>query len=134
MSDIHGFTAEQLISTYLTLRDNRDAIKAELEGKLDTLKEQMEVIEMAFLDNMNRTGDQSIKTESGTVFRKTSTRVGIANWDETIEFIKLSGLYSLLNHAVNKTAVVEYVKEHGEPPAGVNFTQYDEVQVRKGKG
>lgn len=126
-----GFTTEQLISKYIELRDRRDQAAAAVKKQVELLDAGMDAIAATLLNQMNAAGETSRKTEQGTAFIKEVNFVGIGNWDTAFTFILTNQAFNLLNHAVNKTAVLEYVAEKGTPPPGVNLSVKREVQVRR---
>lgn len=126
-----GFTTEQLIDKYIELRDRRDAKSDAIKKELAILNAGMDAIAANLLDEMNAAGETSRKTDRGTAFIKVVDFVGVGNWDTTLTSILTNQQYNLLNKAVNKMAVKEYIAEHGTPPPGVNYTEKREVQVRR---
>jgi len=55
-------------------------------------------------------------------------------WNGILTHIRKFGNWNLLNKAVNKTAVKEYIEVHKAPPPGVKYDSYRDLQWRKGKG
>ena len=53
------------------------------------------------------------------------------DFDTFMAFVRENNAENFLKKDVNKTAVMEYVKEHGTPPPGVNMTSRREVQIRR---
>lgn len=126
------FTSEQLIARYIELRDQIAAIKKRAEDEIKPLQGFMDVIASQMLSDMNDSGETSKKTPAGTVFKKQSAFVGVQDWDELLPYIVSTESWTLLNRAVNKTAVLEYMKENEDAvPPGVNISFKNEVQFRK---
>jgi len=128
-----GFTTDDMIAKYISLRDAKEKLAAELKVKLKPITEAMDTIANVLLDGMNKDGETTKKTDSGTAFIKTSEFVGIADWDTFMVFVDENNATNFLKKDVNKTAVQEYIKEHSVPPPGVNFTARREVQIRRPK-
>ncbi len=122
---------DSIIKKYVELRDAIDAVNNEAKKKVATLTEAQDVLSSVLMKLAKEQGVSSFKTDSGTAFVQTKTYAGIANWNQTIEYIKANDAYNLLNKAVNKTAVKEYIDKHEIPPPGVNWTVEQEIQVRR---
>jgi len=81
-------TAEQLISAYVKMRDDRDAKVKEFEVFKKARNAQMEQITAALGKIMRDTGVDSLKsTSAGTAFKATKDFVGIDDWPTFMEFI-----------------------------------------------
>jgi hypothetical protein len=53
-------------------------------------------------------------------------------WDEVLNHIQETGLWALLNKAVNKTTVKEMIEAQQQPP-GVKYTAFKDLAWRRGK-
>lgn len=122
---------DSIIKKYVELRDAIDAVNAEAKKKVAALEEAQETIASVLMKLAKEQGVTSFKTESGTAFVSTKDHVGISDWNRTIEYIEQNKAWNLLNKAVNKTAVKEYIAQHEIPPPGVNYTVMQEIQVRR---
>lgn len=122
---------DSIIKKYVELRDAIDAVNAEAKKKVAALEEAQETIASVLMKLAKEQGVTSFKTESGTAFVSTKDHVGISDWARTIEYIEQNKAWNLLNKAVNKTAVKEYIAQHEIPPPGVNYTVMQEIQVRR---
>lgn len=130
------FTTDQIIEQYIALRDRKEALAAKLKADSEPIIEAMEAIEAFMLDLMNKSGENTKATSAGTAFIKTSEFVGIASgqWDEFWKFVENEpNGASFVKKDANKTAVMEYIKEHGVPPPGINYSAKREVQFRRPK-
>lgn len=122
---------DSIIKKYVELRDAIDAINAETKKKVAVLEEAQETISSVLMKLAKEQGVTSFKTESGTAFIATKDHAGVADWNRVIEYIQQHGAWNLLNKAVNKTAVKEYITKNETPPPGVNYTVMQEIQVRR---
>lgn len=121
----------ELIDQYITLRDAVDEETNKLKTRLKTAVEVMNCIEACLLEKLDVAGVESSSSKEGTVFFTTSTRCGVGDWDELLPFI-MDGNPQLLNKAVNKTAVKEFMDENeGALPPGVNWGEERVIQIRK---
>lgn len=128
------FTTEQIIEKYITLRDRKEALASQLKLDLEPLVAAMDAIEGFLLDDMNKSGEQSKATAAGTAFIKTSEFVGVSDFGEFAAFTDTQpDGKRFFKKDANKTAVQEYIKEHGVPPPGIKYTTAREVQIRRPK-
>lgn len=128
------YTSEQVIEQYIILRDRKEALTAQLKTDLEPIVGAMETIEGYLLDLMNKSGESSKATPAGTAFIKTSEFVGVSDFAEFAAFTDTQeDGKRFFKKDANKTAVQEYIKEHGVPPPGIKYTTAREVQIRRPK-
>ena len=125
------YPVDKLIAKYLELRQQKAAIEKEAKEKVSAIDESMSLLETALKAEAERQGVTSFKTGSGTAFLTTVDRASVADWGAVLDYIKQNDGYDLLNKAVNKTAVREFVEKNKVAPPGVNFTSAIGINVRK---
>lgn len=128
-----AFTVDEVISKYLDLREQIEKIEADHKAKTAPLKSAMEGIEKYLLALSNKTGQTQFGTERGTAFLSTVTACKVSDWEATKKYIQDHGAFHLLNKAVNKTAVGEFIEQHAVPPPGVEWVKMREIKVRSKK-
>jgi hypothetical protein len=121
---------EEIIGKYIDLRDSIERETKALANKLAPSQAAMKTIETYLMKVTNETGQTKLGTKHGTAFVTTKTGCNVADWDLTLPFI-LNGNTHLLNKAVNKTAVGEYIEKNGQPPPGINWVVMKEIQIRR---
>lgn len=124
---------EVLVQTYLTLRKEREMLKAEFESKDNELKADMERIETALLDVCNKTNVNGLKTQHGTVTRQVKDRFFCTDWDNFRKFVETEGSIDLLERRIHQRNFKEFMAERqgdGLPP-GVNVLREFDIVVRK---
>ena len=124
---------EQLVTTYLSIRGERERIKMEYEQADARLKEDLSVLELAMLDVCNNTKADSIKTQYGTVIRKLNERFYCNDWDNFKDFVLEHKAVELLERRIHQGNFKEFMAEHeadGLPP-GVNVMREYGIVVRK---
>lgn len=128
-------TTEAVMTRYFELRDEEATTLARHKAEIEPIKEEMLLIQRYMTDVMNQQGVSQTGVKGvGTAFFQTKDTVSITDWDATIKFIDDNAAFHLLNRAVNKTAVKEYVEANeGALPPGVKLDVWREVQFRKGK-
>ena len=129
MSDT--LTVDAVIDTYIKLRSQKEVVEADVKQQVAGIKEKMLKLEAWIQAKADETGVKSFKTDHGTAFMSTSDFASVGNWDAVLEFIQKNEAYDLLNKAVNKKAVREYLDANGAVPPGVNFGTKIGVSVRR---
>jgi len=124
---------EDVIAGYLKLRREKEAIEARAKAELAEVKEKMEVLENYILRVLNESGADSIKVSGlGTAYLSLKSYASVADRVALRAFIEETGEIDLLNMAVNKTALQEYMAANdGRVPPGVNYKTEREVVIRK---
>lgn len=124
-------TVDQAIAAYMKLRATKAEVEARIKDEVTQLEASMDKIEAWIKTQADKMGVTSFKTKYGTAFLTTKDYANVENWDATLNFIKETGAYDMLNKAVNKTAVRGYIEQNKAVPPGVNYGTKIEVSVRK---
>jgi|TARA_R110000822_G_scaffold111696_2_gene242490 flagellar hook-associated protein FlgK len=124
-------TVDKVIGTYIKLRAQKEAVEADVKDQLANIKVKMSKLEAWIQAKSDETGVKSFKTDHGTAFMSTSDFASVGDWDAVLSFIKDNDAYDMLNKAVNKKAVREYLDLNGAIPNGVNFGTKISVSVRR---
>lgn len=125
--------AEVLVATYLTLRAEREKIKAEYEAADEGLKSDMEKIEAALLDMCNTANVNGLRTSHGTVTKQVKERFFCTDWDHFKRFVETEGSIDLLERRIHQRNFKEFMTgraQDGLPP-GVNALREFDIVVRK---
>lgn len=124
---------DQLVETFITLRNERDRMRNEWEAQDAKIKEDMTVLEQALLAICNETNATSIKTDKGTVIRKLNERYFCSDWDNFRDYVLEHQALELLERRIHQGNFKEFIAERekeGLPP-GVNVMREYGVTVRK---
>ena len=125
--------AEDLVKTYLLIRNERDTQRSKYESADAELKAQLEVIEKALLDLCNNINTNGLKTTFGTVTRSVKDRFFCTDWDNFKKFLAEVDGFDLLERRIHQRNFKEFVAERqsdGLPP-GVNVLREYDIVVRK---
>lgn len=122
---------EDVISTYMKLRGQKDSIEKETKERVAAIKEKMEKLEAWIKEQADAQGVTSFKTRSGTAFLTTTDFATVADWDAMIDFVKENEAYDLLEKRVSKVAVRGYIDQTKAVPPGVNYGTRLDVNIRK---
>jgi hypothetical protein len=124
---------DQLVETFITLRNERDRMRNEWEAQDAKVKEEMTTLEQALLAICNEANATSIKTDKGTVIRKLNERFFCSDWDNFRDYVLEHQALELLERRIHQGNFKEFIAEReaeGLPP-GVNVMREYGVTVRK---
>ena len=121
-------TAEQLAKVYVKIRDKR----RDLEKEVATLKEQEGTITSELLEICKQQGAQTIRTEYGTVSKRTTKNYWTSDWESFANFIKEHDAFSLLQQRINSTNMAQFLEENPDLlPPGLNADVTQTVVITK---
>lgn len=122
---------DDLVTKYIALRDKKAEIAAEYKGKIAKLDDILTKIEGVLLLKFRELGVESVRTGEGTAYMSRRSTASVADWDATLDYVKKTGQWQLLEHRVSKQAVQEFKDEVGELPPGINWREEVTVNVRR---
>lgn len=126
-----SINVEQVISAYIKLRHQKEAVEQEAKQKVQSIKDRMTKLESWLMEQANTQNVTSFKTNSGTAFVTTTDFANVADWDAVLGYIKDNNAFDMLERRVSKTAVRGYIETTGVVPSGVNYGTKIEINVRK---
>jgi hypothetical protein len=124
-------TIEQLVDGYIKLRDKKEELEAAHKAKLHTINVFMEDIEHQIAAKSLVDGVDSYKTAYGTAFFSSINRCNVSDWNQTLQFIVQNGAYDMLNKAVKKDVVRDYIEKYGVVPPGLDWATIRTFNCRK---
>lgn len=145
------FKVDELMKTYVGLRDAIDAHQKEFKAWKADLESKMELIAMHLFEACTALGTDAVKGGGYTAFKTNKTFLNINDKQEFSEFIVGQILNELsidptselveqvldsgaLDFATIKAAkknCIEYKNQNDVPPPGTKFTEETVIQVRK---
>jgi hypothetical protein len=133
MSETTELKLDDLVNVYLTIRNEREKLKASWEVKDGELEQEMKVLEQSMLTVCNDTNASSIRTESGTVIRTLKERFTTNDWDNFKKFVLDNEAIDLLERRIHQGNFKEFMAEHKDDglPPGVNVMREFTIVVRK---
>ena len=133
MSETTELNLEELVKIYLTIRTEREKLKAGWEVKDSELEQEMKLLEQSMLTVCNDTNASSIRTESGTVIRSLKERFTTNDWDNFKKFVLDNEAIDLLERRIHQGYFKEFMAEHKDDglPPGVNVMREFTIVVRK---
>lgn len=124
-------TVDDVVATYVKLRDKKEALEAAAKEKTKEIAAQLDKMEAWLIEQAQAQGVTSFKTAHGTAFLATTDFASVGNWDEVLKFIREHETYEMLERRVSKKAVRSYIDEYKAVPNGVNYGTQLNVQVRR---
>jgi hypothetical protein len=124
---------DALVGIYLTIRREREKLKAEFDAQDGELKEDMTRLEQALLAICNNTNTNGLKTSHGTVTRQVKERFFCTDWEHFKTFVETEGSIDLLERRIHQRNFKEFISSRqadGLPP-GVNALREYDIVVRK---
>ncbi len=122
---------DDVISTYMKLRSQKEAIEAQMKEQTTAIKAKMEKLESWIKEQADVQGVTSFKTKHGTAFLTTTDYANVADWDAMLAFVRENEAYDLFEKRVSKTAVRGYIEQTKAVPPGVNYGTRLDVNIRK---
>lgn len=122
---------DELAAKYLQIREKKQELVNQHKEKVAKIDAILSKLEIAMLEELNSAGIESARTKAGTVYKSTQKRVGVADWDAVLDFIRQNEFWSMLERRVNKSAVEQWETEEGSLPPGLNIHSEIKVNVRR---
>jgi len=121
-------TAEKLAKIYVKIREKR----RELSKQDDALKEQLDTVASQLLEICKEQGATTIRTEHGTVSRRTTKNFWTSDWESFYKFIKDNDAFSLMFQRINNTNMAQYLEENPDVhPPGLNADVTQSIVIVK---
>ena len=130
MSDVK---LDDLVTTYLTIRTERNTLKNQWETKDSELKADLDELERAMLVACNEINADSIRTGSGTIIKSLKETYTCGDWDNFKQFVVDNNALDLLQQRISQTNFKEFMstrQEEGLPP-GISTLREVSITVRK---
>jgi hypothetical protein len=130
MSDVK---VDSLVSTYLTIRREREKLAKKYEQEDAVFKEQMERLEEAMLATCNQIGAETLRTEHGTIIKTLKENYVCGDWDNFKKYIIENDALELLQQRLSQTNFKEFLSTRGEEglPPGISTMREFKISVRK---
>ena len=124
---------DDLVTTYLTIRTERNTLKNQWEIRDSELKADLEELERAMLIACNAINADSIRTGSGTIIKSLKETYTCGDWDNFKQFVVDNNALDLLQQRISQTNFKEFMstrQEDGLPP-GISTLREFAITVRK---
>jgi hypothetical protein len=119
---------EKLTRIYIKMREK----KSEMNQQIQKLEHDMGKVKSAMLQYMKDEGLESLRTESGLVYRTVRTVYGTDNWEEMHKFILNHQVPDLLEKRIAQLNMKAFLEENPDLiPPGLNANPEYSVTVRR---
>lgn len=123
---------EKLTRIYIKMRDKKAEVSHEMEKQLSKIDEDMKTVKRAILDYMKESGVESLRTNSGTVYRTVRTTYSTSDWESMHKFILEHGAPDLLEKRIQQTNMRAFLEENPDLlPPGLNANSEYSVTIRR---
>ena len=130
MNDVN---LDELVKTYLTIRDERDRLSREHDAKDRELANDLAQLEQVLLNSCNEINADSIRTGNGTVIKTTRENYVCGDWDNFKKFVMENQAIELLQQRLHQSNFKEFLTnrdDEGLPPGISSMREFKGV-VRK---
>ena len=125
-------TLNEMITSYIALRDKKEAIQKEQKAVVKQYDDAMESIENYLMGHLRQQRLTSTSCDAGVAFIKRKRSATVGDVQVFREHVISTQNFDLADFRAKPEAVEDYAKEHeGQMPPGVNFRTYDAVQVNR---
>lgn len=116
---------------YRELRDKTKEISDRHAAELKPYKEAMEMLSAVLLDQLNKAGSNSTRTDNGTVFKVTRTTYSIDDPATFRDWVESQGAPEFYENRVSKEALENWIAEGKPLPPGLKVSSFVQVNIRK---
>lgn len=95
------------------------------------IDKRMNEIEAEFLNKFNTENSESAKASSGIAFKTTRVTAKVQDRDSWLADMIENENWQFIESKANKTAVDQYIAEHGAPPPGIGIVTETTVNIRR---
>jgi len=125
------FTTEQLVATYIKIRDAIAEKERQCREDVKLLETQKDVIEQELLAVCESAGG-TVSTPVGSVRRRVAKEYWTSNWDALYQTIKDNSAFHLLHQRISQKAMQQFLEENPDVhPAGLNVNSKYTVTVTR---
>jgi hypothetical protein len=123
---------EKLARIYLKMRDKKSEITKEFDAQIASIESGMKQVKAEILEHMKAIGAESIRTESGTVYRTIRKVYSTTDWESMHKFILEHQAPELLEKRIQQTNMTAFLEENPDLlPPGLNANMEYSVNVRR---
>lgn len=128
------FTADELAEAFITMRDERDRIRAQADKQIAEIEAAMGTVKERLLDMTRELNADSIRTASGTIIRSVRTKYWTSDWESLYRFITEHNAVALLEKRIAQKNMATFLEDHPNlMPEGLNIDRSYDITVRRAK-
>jgi len=123
---------EQIVSTYIKLRDKRDMMYQDFKEKTAQIDEDMQILKHKLVEVSKETGATSFSSPSGVAYRTVKNRYWTNDWESFYKFMQEHGAMALLEKRIHQTSMKEFMDDNPEVhPPGLHVDSEYEITIRR---
>ena len=123
---------EQIVTTYIKIRDKRDRLYQEFKENTAKLDEDMQILKHKIVELSTQTGVTSFSTPTGIAYRTVKNRYWTNDWESFYTFMREQGSMELLEKRIHQTNIKEFMDSNPEVhPPGLNIDSEYEITIRR---
>ena len=123
---------EQIVTTYIKIRDKRDRLYQEFKENTAKLDEDMQILKHKIVELSKQTGVTSFSTPTGIAYRTVKNRYWTNDWESFYTFMREQGSMELLEKRIHQTNIKECMDSNPEVhPPGLNIDSEYEITIRR---
>jgi len=127
-----GVPIDKLTRVYIKMRDKKSQLTKEYEAECAKLDDSMRKVKIAMLDFMKDKGLETVRTESGLVYRTVRTTYSTTDWESMHKFVLEHGVPDLLEKRLAQLNVKAFLEENPDLiPPGLNANAEYSVTVKR---
>ena len=122
--------AEDLVRTYIKIRNAIQKLETEHKNALQLLETDKDAITAKLLELCNGESLNGFKTDAGTVSRKVQSRFWASDWEEMYAYVNEHQAPYLLEKRIHNGNMKEFLQGN-KPPQGLQVDNKYVISVRK---
>ena len=123
---------EQIVATYIKLRDKRDMMYQDFKDKTAQIEEDMQTLKHKLVEISKETGVTSFSSPAGIAYRTVKNRYWTNDWGSFYNFMQEHGAMGLLEKRIHQTSMKEFLDDNPEVhPPGLHVDSEYEITVRR---
>ncbi|HEX6825412.1 MAG TPA: hypothetical protein VF077_03765 [Nitrospiraceae bacterium] len=119
----------ELVAQYRAVRDRIAELDAAHKRAMEPFKVTLSKLAGVMLHFLDATGQESAKTDAGTVYITTRHSASLADPESFMAYVMKHGAFELMDRKANSTACRDFAEENGELPPGVTINSIRTVGV-----
>lgn len=132
MSAATGVTADKVIEAYVTLRDQRSALKQDYDEADQVLKDKMRKLEIWLKQQMEAVGSDQLAAHGvGTAYREVERKYSANDWTLVWGYMRDNDRLDLTQKRLSEGVLNDILKETGDLPPGISVHSEYVIKVRR---
>jgi hypothetical protein len=125
---------DDLAAIYIKIRDTKEAKEAAFKEELRGIEEQLQVVSDRILEICREQDADSVRTKSGTITRRVTTRYWTSDWESMYQFIKEHDAPFLLHQRIHSGNMKQFLQENPDVmPMGLQTDAQYTLVVRRSR-